>query len=201
MKLTKLSRAGSAFLRTTLRTTVADAVALIRPRTGVLFVCRANICRSPMVAGIFGAHAARHRELRLRIESAGTHDSFAGEHPDPRAIAAARTLGVDISRNRARALRPRDFEVFEWIFVMDISTLRDVAERRPENFRGQLGLLMDLVPECGHIEIPDPYYGTADAFQLVGKLATQASEALVLKLSGSTLAQDRSEQSKAGSID
>lgn len=190
MKLTKLPRAGSGSLRTTLRTTVADALALIRPRVGVLFVCRANICRSPMVAGIFKAHVARHRDLKLRIESAGTHDSFAGERPDPRATAAARALGVDISGNRARPLRARDFEVFEWIFAMDISTLRDVAQRRPEDFRGHVGLVMDLVPDSGHIEIPDPYYGTAESFQLVGRLATQASEALVRKLSGAPPPED-----------
>ncbi|HZX83624.1 MAG TPA: low molecular weight phosphotyrosine protein phosphatase, partial [Reyranella sp.] len=49
---------------------------------GVLFVCTANICRSPMAEGVFRALAQRAGlGDAFRIASAGTTGIHAGEAP------------------------------------------------------------------------------------------------------------------------
>ena len=51
---------------------------------GVLFVCTANICRSPMAEGVFRTLARRAGlEQAFTIASAGTTSGHAGEAPTP----------------------------------------------------------------------------------------------------------------------
>jgi protein-tyrosine phosphatase len=73
----------------------------------ILFVCMGNICRSPSAEGVLRALLAqRAPQLSVEIDSAGTHDSYVGEPPDDRAIAAALRRGIDFpSCVRARCAR------------------------------------------------------------------------------------------------
>lgn len=152
-------------------------------RVGVLFVCTANICRSPMVEGAFRAAASRLGVIdRFEIASAGTHDSHAGERPDHRAIASARSRGIDIAGIRARQVGRADFGRFQWILAMEPANLRALSALRPAEFSGHLGLLLDLLPQAESREVPDPYYGAADGFERVLDLAQAASDALLARL-------------------
>lgn len=152
-------------------------------RVGVLFVCMGNICRSPTAEGVFRIVASRAGLLgRLDIDSAGTHGYHAGEPPDRRATQAAQARGYDIARLRARQVGQADFERFGWIYAMDEANLRVLTGLRPRGYQGNLGLYLDLVPEVGAREMPDPYYGGAEGFERVVDLAEAAAEALVAKL-------------------
>lgn len=133
---------------------------------------------------VFRAVATRAGLIRgLRIDSAGIHGGHLGERIDPRAVTALRDYGIVPSAHRARQMQPADFRRFEWIFAMDGSNLRVLHEVRPSDYQGHLGLLMDLAPHAGHAEVPDPYYGSSQMFDLVVRLALAASDALVVKLS------------------
>ncbi|MFY8130724.1 MAG: low molecular weight phosphotyrosine protein phosphatase, partial [Burkholderiaceae bacterium] len=71
--------------------------------TKILFVCMGNICRSPTAEGIFRTMVRDASiEHLVKIDSAGTHAFHVGEAPDPRAQAAAKKRGIDISMLRAR---------------------------------------------------------------------------------------------------
>ena len=49
---------------------------------GVLFVCTANICRSPMAEGVFRSMAGRAGlDAAFTVDSAGTFGGHAGEPP------------------------------------------------------------------------------------------------------------------------
>ena len=60
----------------------------------VLFVCSANICRSPTAEGVF-RQIVTEADLGARIgaDSVGLHRYHVGEPPDPRAVEAI--LGSD----------------------------------------------------------------------------------------------------------
>jgi protein-tyrosine phosphatase len=150
---------------------------------GVLFVCMGNICRSPMAEGVF-RHAVAQAGLleRVQIDSAGTHGYHAGEPPDRRAVLAAKSRGYDIAGIRARQLEREDFARFDWIFAMDQANLRTLVEMRPRNYTGHLGLYLDLVPDVGTREMPDPYYGGAEGFEQVLDLSERVTPALLAKL-------------------
>ncbi|HTT05880.1 MAG TPA: low molecular weight protein-tyrosine-phosphatase [Steroidobacteraceae bacterium] len=149
----------------------------------VLFVCAGNICRSPTAEAVLRALASQLApQLRLEIDSAGTHGLHAGDAPDARAQAVARAHGVDMSRLRARQLTVGDFGHFDWILVMDRQNHAAALSLAPPQHRRRLRLFMEFAPHLRHREIPDPYYGVQADFELVFTLAEQAARGLLREL-------------------
>ena len=75
---------------------------------GILFVCTANICRSPMAEGVFRTLARRAGlEAAFTIASAGTANLHVGEPPTPAAIEAAARARLRHRATSARARSPR----------------------------------------------------------------------------------------------
>jgi protein-tyrosine phosphatase len=154
----------------------------------VLFVCLGNICRSPTAEGVLRARIERAGLAdRILVESAGTGDWHVGEPPDRRAIAHAARRGYDLSRQRARQICPADFERFDWILAMDRSVLHEVNGQRPFGHDGHVGLFLELAPQLGVAEVPDPYYGSADGFERVLDLIESASDSLLARITGARL--------------
>ena len=152
-------------------------------RTGILFVCMGNICRSPTAEGVFRAMAARAGIVgSVHVDSAGTHDYYIGGPPDFRATQAAHKRGYDIAPLRARQVEVADFARFERIYAMDRTNLEWLEQLRPEGHRGDLGLFLELAPDLGVSEVPDPYDGGPEGFERVLDLIEQASTALVAQL-------------------
>jgi protein-tyrosine phosphatase len=151
----------------------------------VLFVCLGNICRSPTAEAVFRERAAR-AGLRnaVLVGSAGIGDWHVGEPPDRRAIAHAAKRGYDLRELRARQVCGQDFERFRWILAMDRRNLRELTALRPLGHEGHVGLFLDLAPELGVHEVPDPYYGGADGFERVLDLIEAACDSLLEKIGG-----------------
>ena len=132
----------------------------------VLFVCLGNICRSPAAEGVFRALvAAEGLADAVTCDSAGTHNWHAGKPPDPRAIAAGRRRGIDLSELRARWIAPADFRRFDLVLAMDRDNLADLAANCPKRARHRLGLFLKFAPEAGLVSVPDPYYDGDEAFE------------------------------------
>ena len=111
-----------------------------------------------------------------RIESAGTHDYHVGEPPDERAQRHARSRGYDLSAQRARHIRGRDFEEFDLIVAMDRGHLRILARLCPPQHRGKLRLLL------AEADVPDPYYGGPEGFERVLDMVEAACGGLLSEL-------------------
>ena len=153
------------------------------PSLSVLFVCMGNICRSPTAEGVFRAALKQARlDHPIRIDSAGLGDWHVGQPPDRRAIEAANRRGYNLSKLRARQVTAADFSRFGWILAMDHTNLEALQALRPAWYDGHLGLLLDLVPQTGLREVPDPYYGGTDGFERVLDLVEVASAELVQRL-------------------
>lgn len=169
-------------------------------RIRVLFVCLGNICRSPTAEVVFRDAAVRHGLLpHVEVDSAGTGDWHVGKPPDRRAIEHAARRGHDLRPLRARQVTAADFQRFQWILAMDEAVLRDLAAMRPEAFTGTLGLFMDLVPEAGGRDVPDPYYDGPDGFERVLDLVATGSDALARRLAAARAAPHMAHDPKPAS--
>ncbi|MBS3932821.1 MAG: low molecular weight phosphotyrosine protein phosphatase [Truepera sp.] len=149
----------------------------------VLFICAGNICRSPTAEGVFRSLAAEAGLAEhLVIDSAGTHGYHVGEPPDPRARRAAAQRGYSLDGQRARQVTAQDCERFDLLLVMDEDNLRAVRRLCPPAHTHKLKKLVDYLPQSGYREIPDPYYGGPEGFELVLNLIEEASRALLDEL-------------------
>jgi protein-tyrosine phosphatase len=153
------------------------------PNSSVLFVCMGNICRSPTAEGVFHRLVvAAGLKGRIRIDSAGTHDYHIGHAPDPRSQAAAAARGYELGHLRARQVDLHDFADFDYILAMDkgnLATLRGVA---PAEYRSKPELFMAYGLRRSVIEVPDPYYGSLEDFELVLDMAEDACAGLLLTI-------------------
>ena len=117
-------------------------------------------------------HVLREEGLaeRVEIDSAGTGGWHAGDPPDRRATDAAARRGITLE-GAARQIRPDDFERFDLILCADRDNLRDVRAIAPgEEARERVRLLREFDPASAgapDLDVPDPYYGGADGFELV----------------------------------
>jgi protein-tyrosine phosphatase len=128
---------------------------------GVLFVCTANICRSPMAEGAF-RNMARHAGLdsAFMIDSAGTFGGHAGEPPSPPAIKAAARRGYDISGLRARQVVAADIARFDYVLAMERGHLVALRRMAPRGFTERLQMFTSFGPPSGVVDVADPYGGT-----------------------------------------
>ena len=88
-------------------------------------VCLGNICRSPLAHGILEDMLDADR---FEVQSAGTGAWHVGNKPDPRSIEVAAKNNIDISRQKAKQFSTKDFEIYDYIFVMDKSNYKDVIK-------------------------------------------------------------------------
>ena len=134
----------------------------------ILFVCTANICRSPTAEGVMRALlAAGGAADRFEIRSAGTHDYQAGKPPFPLAVERAKLRGYDISANVARRVRSDDFDHFDLILGVareHVASLRQIA---PTRCKHKIELFLDYGDRYHGEDVPDPFGGQAKDFDLV----------------------------------
>lgn len=148
--------------------------------TRILFVCMGNICRSPTAEAVTNKYIINSRlESFIKVDSAGTHGYHIGEPPDPRTRKAAMKRGIDLSGLRARNVVPEDFERFDLLLAMDHDNLALLKRgARPEH-HAKLGLFMSYASRFDTDEVPDPYYGGEQGFELVLDMAEDAARGLI----------------------
>jgi protein-tyrosine phosphatase len=168
------------FKRATAKAAGASEAPEPAPTRGVLFVCMGNICRSPTAEGVFRAIlAAKAPDLRVVIDSAGTHGYHVGQPPDPRACRAAERRGIDLTLQRARQVTAQDFARFDLVLAMDQENRALLQGLSPPQYHERIRLLMEFAPQAGREDVPDPYYGGSNGFEYVLDLVEQASLGLI----------------------
>lgn len=146
----------------------------------ILFVCLGNICRSPTAHGIFqGLVDQAGLAERIFVDSAGTGDWHIGRPPDNRARQAALGRGYDLGHLRARQVTAEDFERFDYVLAMDESNLGNLSALKPNSYRGNLALFLEFASRRDYREVPDPYYGGEENFELVLDLVEDAAAGLL----------------------
>jgi protein-tyrosine phosphatase len=149
----------------------------------ILFVCMGNICRSPTAEGVMrGLLRTAGLERVVAIDSAGTGGWHAGDPPDSRAVAAARSRDIVVD-GAARQVTDEDFERYDLLLAMDRENERDLLARAPDaQARAKVRLLREFDPAAvaaGDLDVPDPYYGGPHGFDRVLDLVEAACRGLL----------------------
>jgi protein-tyrosine phosphatase len=151
--------------------------------TRVLFVCLGNICRSPAAEGVFlDLLEQQGRSHHFVVDSAGTGGWHVGRLADTRMRTAAARRGLQLT-SRARQLEPEDLHRFDLIVTMDrhnLAAVKDLARRS----RGAARITpMTSFCRRHRIEdVPDPYDGGPEGFELVLDLLEDACAGLLASL-------------------
>ncbi|WP_321283114.1 low molecular weight protein-tyrosine-phosphatase [uncultured Vibrio sp.] len=146
----------------------------------ILVVCMGNICRSPTGEAVMRAKA-NELGLPVEVDSAGTIGYHTGNSPDTRAMVAGKQRGYSFKGMKARQVKSEDFEYFDMILAADKANLADLLDICPVELRHKLSLFLSH-SDSSYDEIPDPYYGGDDGFELVLDLIEEASEVILKKL-------------------
>jgi protein-tyrosine phosphatase len=148
--------------------------------TRILMVCLGNICRSPLAHGILESKLPKDK---FYIDSAGTAAYHIGNKPDQRSIEVAKSNGLDISTQSARQFKVSDFDTFDYIYAMDASNYNNIINLARSNTDvGKVKLFLEENSALDNKNVPDPYYGDINNFELVFDLIESTSELLSEKL-------------------
>ncbi|CAM4200610.1 low molecular weight protein-tyrosine-phosphatase [Pseudoalteromonas byunsanensis] len=146
----------------------------------ILVVCMGNICRSPTGEAVL-KHKLTQAQLDITVDSAGTIAYHQGNPPDKRSVAAGEKRGYNFSGMTARQVKPQDFTDFDLILAADKANLADLMALCPTQHQHKIMLFLDFSDgESG--EVPDPYYGSGDGFEMVLDLIENACDQLINEL-------------------
>jgi protein-tyrosine phosphatase len=148
----------------------------------LLFICWGNICRSPTAEAVM-RRMAEDAGLSgvVEIDSAGTSAEHLGAPPDRRATAEADRRGLDLRSQRARRTQPDDWERFDLLLVADEPVERALLRQAPPGADlSKVHRMTAFGPDAGVVdEVPDPYYGGEDGFELVYEVVERACGGLL----------------------
>ncbi len=146
----------------------------------ILMVCLGNICRSPLAEGLLASKLPKNK---FTVDSAGTGGYHIGREPDHRSIATAKKNGLDISHQKARKFTTQDFEEFDYIYVMDNSNYDDVTFlAKTDEHKQKVELILNELFPGDNVDVPDPYYGLQNGFDMVYEMLDEATDLLAKKL-------------------
>lgn len=139
----------------------------------VLFVCTANVGRSPMAAGILRNEFSGKR---VRVTSCGINASY-GSKPEVNAAKVMNEIDIDISKHRARILSLRAVRKADLILVMEHKHRERILEVDP-SAESKVWLLSSLVSKK-QSEIEDPIGRGEEAYKKCRDIIKENIEVLV----------------------
>jgi protein-tyrosine phosphatase len=141
-----------------------------------------NICRSPAAEAALAA-LIQSNGADVEVDSAGTIGIHAGERPDSRMRAAGEARGL-LFNTRARQVTAKDLQPgeFDLVIAMDHENLRDLKRLAGTDHQHVVLMSEFLGPDWPR-EVPDPYYGGRQGFEVVLDMVQAACPAILSLLS------------------
>ena len=148
----------------------------------ILFVCLGNICRSPAAEGIFN-QKIKDRDLEnfFVVDSAGTGGWHVGNLADQRMRETALSRGIELT-SRSRKIEESDLYEFDHILVMDnenLDAVKSLIKDHKNSVNSKIKLILSYSRKSQLDEVPDPYYGGQNGFDMVIDLLDDAIDGLI----------------------
>jgi protein-tyrosine phosphatase len=154
--------------------------------TRVLFVCHANVVRSPLAEGVFRNLVAQHGLTdRFMIDSAGI-SAYEGMAPDPGSIAVAAAHGIKLA-GRSRQMTRVDLYDHDHVLVADRHVLAQIRRLTGALASGGarvrlLATLADPHAEGEGLAVHDPLREGPEGYLQVYRQIHRACVALLAEL-------------------
>ena len=130
----------------------------------IVFVCTANVCRSPMAEKLFvDAFQKSNSKKKINVLSAGI-SAMDGDQASANSIQACEEIGLDLKDHRSAAMTRATAENASAIFCMTEShrALLQMYFDLPK--KTQVFLMREFV-EDGSNELPDPFGQDMDVYR------------------------------------
>ena len=144
----------------------------------VLFVCRANICRSPLAAAYFES-LVQKRGGAIDVRSAGL-EAAPGKLADSISQIVAKQQQVSLDAHVATHLYSELIDRSDLIVVMEMSQ-KDRVHRLYPKAKGKT-MLLGSFDSSGPLEIRDPYGKSTEEFQFCLEQIKRCCNALAQRL-------------------
>lgn len=128
----------------------------------VLFVCTANICRSPMAQALFSAKTQRDGEDRQFVARSAGIWALENQPPSGHAITVMAERGLDISGHRGRSITKQDLAEADVVVTMTRSHREALVSEFPD-YQHKIHLMSELKDRV--FDIADPYGGVLSEYQ------------------------------------
>jgi len=144
----------------------------------VLFVCRGNICRSPLAEAYFQSLIVKQGR-QMRVRSAGL-ETTPGKpaHAEAKAVALQHELSLE--KHATTRVHRELLDQSDLIVVMEIAQ-KDCIQRLYPRSKGKV-VLLGRFDSIGPLEIADPYSGTSDDFHSCFQQVSRCCDVLAARL-------------------
>jgi protein-tyrosine-phosphatase len=148
-------------------------------RNLILFVCTANVCRSPMAQKLF-THALRAERPPLNsllVVSAGI-SAYGGDAASPNSHRVLESVGLNLTDHLSQRLTQDLIDRSFAIFCMT-SMHKALVETQFNNTCPHLHLMREFLPDGVDKEIPDPYGQDRAAYEATRDSMVEAIPSLL----------------------
>ena len=141
---------------------VTASKALPHPVRNVLFVCKGNVCRSPLAEAYF-LQKVREEGQVITVQSAGI-ETTPGKPAHVLAQAVARHHGIPLEQHLTTLLFRDLMQRSDLVLVMEVAQKDRVAKLYPRE-KHKVFVLGQFC-KSGSLDIDDPYGGTPEDFKV-----------------------------------
>jgi protein-tyrosine phosphatase len=119
------------------------------------------------------------KSLEIDIDSAGTGDWHVGNLPDERMRKHCGARGYPMTMT-ARQITAKDFDRFDLILAMDESNYSNICSlTNSQEDHAKVKMMCSYCSSHDVLEVPDPYYGEGEGFELVIDILEDACAGLL----------------------
>jgi protein-tyrosine-phosphatase len=147
----------------------------------IIFVCYANLCRSPLAEGIFKKLLERSgKSDSIIVSSAGIH-AYEGSPPASKSVQVAKERGIDISGYGGVQLTEELVKDADLVLTLDESVKHHIISYYTNDSK-KVVTLKECAGDTDYLDVDDPYGLSTEAFRRCADELEEYSTKILEKL-------------------